>query len=141
MGLRLEYVHLSGPARLKLFWSSHNQPKELISSNCLFQPNGKDGGLSGEFFSDPGFRSSRLTRIDPSIDFDWGYQSPFVSGRTSGETTLSVELPAGNYQADWIDTKKGAVKKTSTFRHDGGVRNLVAPVFEEDLALRLISAP
>jgi hypothetical protein len=51
-------------------------------------------------------------------------------------TVLSVELPAGTWTAEWIDTKTGAVART-VMAAGGSIRALEAPVYETDIALRL----
>ena len=46
-----------------------------------------------------------------------------------------IELPAGSWKADWLNTKTGAVDKTESFAHGGGRRRLDSPKFIEDIAL------
>ncbi len=53
------------------------------------------------------------------------------------EIRLALELPAGQYRSDWIDTKTGAAVRTETFRHSGGAKSLASPRYREDIALRL----
>lgn len=57
--------------------------------------------------------------------------------RGDGLRGLAVELPAGRYRAEWINTKSGAVDKAETFPHAGGPRTLQAPSYSEDVALRI----
>ncbi len=52
--------------------------------------------------------------------------------------TLAVELPAGRYQAQWINTKTGKVERSNVFEHGGGAKKLETPEFVVDIALRLI---
>jgi hypothetical protein len=61
------------------------------------------------------------------------------SGRPlpAAETTLRLDLPAGRWKAEWIDTKSGETAKTESFKHAGGVRTLAAPAYSEDIALRI----
>ncbi len=54
------------------------------------------------------------------------------------EASLIVELPAGKYRAEWIDTKTGAVARAEEFQHGGGKRLLKSPAFSNDIALRLV---
>ncbi len=51
------------------------------------------------------------------------------------QTSLNLNLPAGRYQADWINTKNGTIEKTETFQHDGGAKSLASPEFVVDVAL------
>jgi hypothetical protein len=50
---------------------------------------------------------------------------------------LTVELPAGKYVAEWVDTKTGAIAKREEFKHYGGARKLTAPDHKDDIALRV----
>lgn len=59
----------------------------------------------------------------------------YING--GSEATLTVELPAGNYKAQWINTKTGKIDKEETFEHTGGNRTLVSPQYADDIALRI----
>jgi hypothetical protein len=59
----------------------------------------------------------------------------YVTG--NGMTELTVELPAGAYNVDWVNTKTGNLDKQESFRHEGGTRTLQAPAYVDDIALRL----
>ncbi len=52
-------------------------------------------------------------------------------------TVLSVKLPAGTWTAEWLDTKTGATSR-STNVVGGDMRPLEAPIYETDIALRLV---
>ena len=60
----------------------------------------------------------------------------YVNGGT--QTELGLELPAGVYQAEWVNTKTGAIDKAETFNHAGGPKTLRSPSYSEDIALRVI---
>ena len=48
-----------------------------IASNTITVTIGEQGtGLEGVYFDNMDLSNPKLTRIDPSIDFDWGYGSP-----------------------------------------------------------------
>ncbi len=53
------------------------------------------------------------------------------------EKSVRLRLPAGTYQADWINTQTGAVDKSQTFQHQGGDKELASPKFSIDVALRV----
>lgn len=57
----------------------------------------------------------------------------------SVEARLVVDLPAGKYLAEWLNTKTGEIEKRETLDHRGGERNLVSPKFAGDVALRIVS--
>jgi hypothetical protein len=59
----------------------------------------------------------------------------FVRG--SGTTALGVQLAEGRWTAEWIDTKSGASARTAIVP-GGGVRQIEAPAYDSDIALRLV---
>ncbi|MBN1418370.1 MAG: hypothetical protein JXP34_06305 [Planctomycetes bacterium] len=62
----------------------------------------------------------------------------YIKGGT--KANLAVDLPAGAYEAQWIDTKTGATARAETFDHAGGARTLASPRYAEDIALRILRA-
>jgi hypothetical protein len=58
-----------------------------------------------------------------------------VNGGIQAE--LVLDLPAGTYQVEWINTKTGKADLAETARHAGGNRTLISPAYVEDIALRL----
>ncbi|MCX7045511.1 MAG: hypothetical protein NTX50_08525 [Candidatus Sumerlaeota bacterium] len=56
------------------------------------------------------------------------------------QADINVELPAGTYKAEWINTKTGKTDKAETFAHGGGRKALTSPPYSEDIALRIIAA-
>lgn len=62
----------------------------------------------------------------------------YVNGGTRAE--VIAKLPAGTYDADWMDTKTGAVVGGGRFTHPGGRRTLTSPEYRGDIALRILNA-
>lgn len=54
------------------------------------------------------------------------------------QATLSMELPAGRYTAEWVNTKTGRIDKRESLRHPGGTVALASPAYEDDIALRIV---
>ena len=52
---------------------------------------------------------------------------------------LSLDLPAGRYRAEWIDTRTGAVARAEDVEHGGGRVVVASPSYSEDIALRILS--
>ena len=48
---------------------------------------------------------------------------------------LELDLPAGNYTYEWIDTKTGETVESGKLEHAGGRAILASPEFETDIAL------
>jgi hypothetical protein len=57
---------------------------------------------------------------------------------TEREAQVTLDLPAGRYRAEWVDTRTGAIAYGDTFDHGGGKRALVGPRYREDIALRVV---
>ncbi len=69
-------------------------------------------------------------------------QTPrYVVDSTPHTAPLVLELPAGRYLAEWIDTKTGRTARREDFAHPGGPRTLVSPEYSEDIALRVRAGP
>jgi hypothetical protein len=60
----------------------------------------------------------------------------YVNG--SGLSNLGIELPSGQYGAEWVNPKTGRTDKAEPFQHDGGIRTLHAPTYVDDIALRIV---
>jgi len=59
----------------------------------------------------------------------------YVNGNDVAELTL--EVPAGEYRVEWLNTKTGQVEKTDLLRSAGGPVTLPLPPYIDDLALRI----
>jgi len=55
-----------------------------------------------------------------------------------GPVELVLDLPAGAYSGEWIDTESGEIVKMETIQDAGGEKLLQSPVFRNGIALRLI---
>lgn len=62
----------------------------------------------------------------------------YLDGSLRGK--LYLDIPAGAYQATWIDVTTGVQLKQERRRHAGGRMALDAPAYQQDIALRVISA-
>lgn len=63
----------------------------------------------------------------------------YVRGGT--QAMLEVDMPAGKYRAEWINTKTGAVDKSQDFDHTGDIKSLKSPEYREDIVLRVKRIP
>jgi hypothetical protein len=133
--VKLEYFYNGGQGATKLWWTNPDGKKEPVPANALRLPDG-GWGLRGEYFKDRDLRQPWANRDDGMINFAWGVKPPFSGQASGGETALELELPAGSWQAEWVDTKSGQV--TAVPPLDGGaIRTILAPGYETDIALRL----
>jgi hypothetical protein len=55
------------------------------------------------------------------------------------QAKLTLDLPAGDYEAEWLNTKTSQTESKDAFRHRGGGKTLTSPKFTADIAVRLVS--
>jgi hypothetical protein len=60
----------------------------------------------------------------------------YVNGGKKVE--LVLDLPPGEYSAQWVNTKTGKVEQDARFAHRGGEKPLESPEYAEDVALRVL---
>lgn len=78
--IEMSYYENTGGASAKLEWQSDQQAREVVPSACLYSnANGAGTGLTGNYYSGLNFGSLLLTRVDSTIDFNWGPGAPAVS--------------------------------------------------------------
>ena len=53
------------------------------------------------------------------------------------QENLLLHLPAGSYQADWVDAATGSVISSEKFNHEGGNHTITTPMHSVDVALRV----
>ena len=58
--------------------------------------------------------------------------------RGGSQVDLAVDLPAGNYRAEWVNTKTGKVEKKEDVRPLGRDHILTSPRYVDDVALRIV---
>jgi hypothetical protein len=136
--IKMEYYQGGGGAVAKLLWASPSQKKEIVPENCLSLPDGTGKGLAAEYFERKDLKKLVMTRTDAAVNFDWSNRSPFDVESTEPGVNLVLNLPAGHYKAEWMNTVTGKVDKAEDFDQSGGDRTLVSPSFSDDIALRVI---
>jgi hypothetical protein len=50
---------------------------------------------------------------------------------------LTLQLPEGDYRAEWLSPRSGKVERSEELHHRGGERTLTSPPYTEDIALRV----
>jgi hypothetical protein len=99
---------------------------KMRPDNSIF-PQGAPSGYTARALVNPG--SAYAIYLRP----------PFGSSPKPGAPVLEIDLPGGEYHAEWIDPIGGGVARTEVVRHPGGRRQLQAPPVREDIALRIRS--
>lgn len=52
---------------------------------------------------------------------------------------LVLDLPAGRYSVEWLNTKSGQIDKSAQLDHPGGKATLASAEYSEDIALRILA--
>ncbi len=63
----------------------------------------------------------------------------YVLGGTRAD--LGLNLPAGKYRVEWVDTRSGEVARALDLDHGGGRARVGSPEYSEDIALRIVARP
>lgn len=59
--------------------------------------------------------------------------------REGKNAEITIELPAGRYEAAWVDPITGKTEPVAAFDHAGGAKGLRVPAFGQDAALRVVA--
>jgi hypothetical protein len=106
------------PSVAQLLWSSASTPKQFVPESQLYPTGntmlfGSGNGLLGRYYNTltPG-ANALLSRIDPTVAFDWGTLSP------------GTPVPQDHFNVVWTGGVQGQFSETYTFytRSDDGVR-------------------
>ncbi|MDD5687534.1 MAG: chitobiase/beta-hexosaminidase C-terminal domain-containing protein [Elusimicrobia bacterium] len=82
--------------------------------------------------------SSRAPAVRALVGNSSNKQYAYYLG-SGGQASLTVNLVAGNYKAEWVNTKTGNIDKTETFTQNStGSKVLTPPAYTEDIALRIL---
>lgn len=105
--IQVEYFENGGGATAELQWSSPSQKKEVVPQSQLSPPIATVGtGLKGEYYENMDLTGLKLTRVDSTVNHNWGSGSPHPS---IGVDTFSVRC-SGTIKPDdglrlWINEK------------------------------------
>ena len=64
-----------------------------------------------------------------------------IYAREGIEGSIVLDLPAGRYRTEWIDTQSGDITASDELNHSGGPTRLASPKFSNDIALRIVAPP
>jgi hypothetical protein len=65
-----------------------------------------------------------------------GHYAIYLDGR--GPAEIVLQLPAGDYSAEWLDTASGKTTPVEKFQHRGGGKKLLSPPFKNGIALSVV---
>lgn len=116
--IKIEYYENNKwPANVSFYWSSQNQPLEIVPTSQLYTPPapaaGNGTGLRAEYYGDKNLGSLKTVIIDPDINFDWGNRGLPVDG-----------VSHNNFSVRWTGKMQPLYNETYTFKtvSDDGVR-------------------
>lgn len=58
----------------------------------------------------------------------------YLHGKTP---SITLDLPAGTFKAEWLNVQTGTSEKAENISHNGGAKTLGAPIYQEDIALKI----
>ncbi|HEV2854604.1 MAG TPA: PA14 domain-containing protein [Thermoanaerobaculia bacterium] len=117
--VKMEFYENAGGAMAKLLWSATGLAKEVVPQAQLFPsasapppPPPPTSGLAATYFDNINFTGTTVTRVDPTVDFDWGTGSP------------AAGIDINTFSARWTGQVQAKVTGTHTFYtvSDDGVR-------------------
>ncbi|WP_273844813.1 PA14 domain-containing protein [Rubrobacter calidifluminis] len=98
--IQMDYYEDGGGAVAKLQWSYPGQSQQVVPSNDLLY-TGDNGGLDATYYDNQDFTGTQVSRVDPTVNFDWGNGSPDPAigpDTFSARWTGQIEAPvSGDY--------------------------------------------
>jgi hypothetical protein len=137
--LKVEFFYAGGQMAMKLFWEGPGIPRELIPESALHTPQGETG-LRAEYYADMTLSARTRIAVEPGIRLEAPSGESGQWAFAAGALKLPVDLPAGRYRSEWVNSRTGEVMGSEAFHHRGGVRQLAAPAFTDDIALAIRAA-
>ncbi len=103
--LKMEYFQGTGGASAQLKFYSPSTVKQIIPQAQLFQPGSTSAtGLQGNYFSNVNLAGTpTLTRIDPTVNFNWSGTSPDPS------------IPSTSFSVRWLGSVKALFSENYVF--------------------------
>ncbi|HKI06636.1 MAG TPA: PA14 domain-containing protein [Thermoanaerobaculia bacterium] len=113
--VRMEFYENGGGAVAKLLWSAPGLAKETVPQAQLFPTGGTTpapSGLAATYFDNANFTGATVTRVDPTVNFDWAAGSP------------ATGIDINTFSARWTGKVRAKVTGSHTFYtvSDDGVR-------------------
>jgi hypothetical protein len=107
--------------------------KRFLDGLDLVRMRPANGLVKGVRVTRPTARARATVRVlaEPGKSY-----AVYLNGGRRAEVQL--ELPAGSYRVEWIDTGTGQVARGEHLRHKDGVGTLASPDYQEDIALRVV---
>jgi DNA-binding beta-propeller fold protein YncE len=96
--IRMEYYDNTAGAKAKLSWKTPSaSQEEVIPSYRLYPDSPPASGLTGSYYDNADLTGKIMSRVDPTVDFDWGNGSP---DKSIDPDTFSVRWTGQVYAPD-----------------------------------------
>ena len=110
--------------------------KEFLDGFDLIRMKPDNGVIEGGTITEPlDGNVVKTTTVEALAERGQAY-AIYICGGTQAD--LTIKIPAGEYQAQWINTRTGKVVKQESFSQVAVSRTLKSPAYSEDIALRIV---
>jgi len=138
--IRIEFFNGKYGAMLNLLWKSKSIEKQLISAEAF-----SNAGLKVEFYTDADLKKYSTTGYCSQVDFNGNVEDILSSlalrknpALNQINTKLTLNLPGGSYNVEWLNPVNGNITHAKKFEHAGGQKVINTPTFEKDIVLKLL---
>ncbi|HEV7299457.1 MAG TPA: PQQ-dependent sugar dehydrogenase [Tepidisphaeraceae bacterium] len=101
--IRVDYVENTGHAVMRLLWSSSSQSKQAVPSSRLTPSVLRPSGLQATYYDNADFTGKSITRLDSTVNFNWGYNSP------------APDIGGDTFAVRWVGKIVAPTSQTYTF--------------------------
>ena len=110
--------------------------KEFLGGFDLIRMQPDNGVIKGGTITEPlDGNVVKTTTVEALAERGKAY-AIYICGGTQAD--LTIKIPTGEYQAQWINTRTGKVVKERSFLQAAVRRTLKSPMYCEDIALRIV---
>jgi hypothetical protein len=110
--------------------------KEFLGGFDLIRMKPDNGVIKGGTITEPlDGNVVKTTTVEALAERGKAY-AIYICGGTQAD--LTIKIPTGEYQAQWINTRTGKVVKERSFLQAAVRRTLKSPMYSEDIALRIV---
>ncbi len=103
--LKLEYFDNTGAATIRLYWKRPGQTTfSIVPQSELYSPAAIGNGLRANYFDNIDFTGNMVSRITPTVNFNWGTGSP------------ATGIAADTFSVRWTGQVRSVEAGTYTFR-------------------------
>ncbi len=133
---KMEYYQGLGGATALIKWARPGEDKRLIPDDAFQLADGA-AGLLLEYFDDTELGKLRGTTTVSNVLFNGDLSAYFPNIDLEQPLSPSVDLPAGKYAVQWLNTVTGDIAARETVSSSGGAVTLQPVRVDQDIALAI----